>query len=73
MHIVLKSQESKNQIGIQTQELQSKRCHFDRGLRVQLRLVKLLQGVYSYFVTGKPGFDLNRTMGKEGEVKYVEF
>ena len=32
-----------------------------------------MQGLYSYFVTGKPSFHLNRSMGKEGELKIKEF
>ena len=36
-------------------------------------MIQLIQGLYSYFVTGKPSFHLNRSIGKEGELKIQEF
>ena len=46
---------------------------FSRGLRTNLRFLQLLNGIYSYFMTGKPSFQLKLNLSKEGELKIPEF
>lgn len=46
---------------------------FERNLRTQMRFLQLMNGIYSYFMTGKPSFQLKLDFSKEGEMKIPEF
>lgn len=65
--------QNSNSDGDSHSDQEYKKKYFDRCVRIQLRFMQLVQGLYSYFVTGKPSFHLNRSMGKEGELKVQEF
>lgn len=38
-----------------------------------MRFLQLMNGIYSYFMTGKPSFQLKLDFSKEGEMKIPEF